>query len=176
MNRLRLLLHAFALLAAATCMRPAFAATAVNLPVEGGESLHPRIRNLTTSAGSEKLLSAVAANASSATRTITIPIDDGWSDVGLQCDFTRNAYTAVTVTATASYNHGATYGNVNSIESAGSGSWNLYTATWTKTTSSTTNELLNFAVGLADHMKFVIGMTGGGVSDLADCYVKVGSL
>jgi hypothetical protein len=152
------------------------AATAVRLPVEGGERPHPRCRNMNTSAGSEKLLAAVAADASASTRTITVPIEDGWTDIGLQVDATRVAYTAITVTATCSRNHGTSYGNLNTVEPAGSGGLNVYTATWTKTTSSTTNETFDFDASKCDYMKFVVGLTTGGTTDLMDAYVKVCSI
>lgn len=175
MDKLRRILAAVALFA--SCLSsPVFAASSIPVPVEGGEKPHPRCRNLNTSTGSEKLLDAVAGNASAATRTITITIEDGWTDLGLQVDATRNAYTAITLTATCSKNHGTTYGNVNTVEPAGSGALSVFTATWTKTTSSTTNETFDLDASKCDHIKLVVGLTGGGASDAMDAYVKVCSI
>lgn len=154
----------------------AYGATAVPPLSGGGERPRARVRSLATSTGSAKLLDAVAGNASAASRTITIPIEDGWTEVALQIDTTRVAHTAITVTATCSLNGGVTYGNINSVEGAGSGAYDVFSATWTKASTASTSELFNFGVGLCDSMKFVVGLTTGGASDFLTAYVKVGAI
>lgn len=153
-----------------------YAATAVLPPVDGGVRPLARWRNLTTSSGSEKLLDAVAGNASAATRTITIPIQAGWTDLVLQVDTTRTAHEAIVVTASCSINHGVSYGNINSIESAGNGAYDVYSATWTKAATASTSETFNFGIYGCDHMKLVVALTTGGAADFMTAYVKVGAL
>jgi len=140
--------------------------TAIPINSDGGERNHPRCRQLNVSGGSVNLLSAVAGNATIATRTITIPVADGWTDGRIQVDITEGGtITAMTVTMTCSLNGGSTYGNINTIEPGSSGAINMYAATWTKPITTSSVETFDFDASRCDSIKIVIGLTGGGASD-----------
>lgn len=154
-----------ALLALLGMAQPALAATAVELPREAGERPYQRCRTLTVSGGSEAVLNAVAGNASAATRTVTINSELAYSEVNFQVDVTEGGtITAATVTFTCSLN-GTTYGDVDTVEPAGSGTVNQYTGTWTKAITASGVVLFDFDISGCRKAKFIFGLTGGGASD-----------
>lgn len=173
MDKLRHILAAVALIT--SCLgHPAFAATAVAPPPSGGERPKPKCRNLNVSNGVEELLSGVAANASASTRTVTVVTEEGWTDLGFQLNAVEaGTITGATMTMTCSRDHGVTFGNVDTVEPAGSGGLTQYSATWTKGITATGNVLFDVDISKCDKAAFVFGLTGGGASDTITVYGKM---
>ena len=121
-----------------------------------------------SSTGSKKLLAAVAANASSSSRTVTLTTKD-YARLVFQVDYTWATGTAVTMTCQGSLNNGSSYANVNTA-SVLAGAVTLATATWSKAVTASTNELVSVDTSTYDFLKCVFSATAGGGSDLFDVY------
>lgn len=123
----------------------------------------------TTAPSGCKVLSAVAATASSANRTFTIPVAH-LKATTVQIDYTHSSGTAVTLTCTASLSGGNSYASVTSTNiQSGTGTVSPYNDSWT--TSVSGGVLLDYTTARYDHLKCTEAVTGGGSGDTVNVYV-----
>lgn len=125
-----------------------------------------------TVSGSYNLLSGVALNASSATRTITLATG-GYDKIDVCFQATRSAYTDVQVTPTCSVDGGTNYSNIPSVSiSSGTGTNSAYHDV--VTTSSSVSMCFQYAANNCSHMKFVFSGSNAGSSDLLTAQATAG--
>lgn len=125
-------------------------------------------KNYYSATGTRKLLSGIALNAASGTRTVTLTTAD-FAQVVWQVNLTRVAAITIVLTCTGSIDGGTTYGNMNSV-AVSAGAATLSTLVWTKTVSATTKELVAMDVQALDKIQCVFSGASGGASDLVDVY------
>lgn len=118
---------------------------------------------------SQKVLDAVALNASAATRTFALDVQS-MSKLLVWVDFTYAAATTVVLTPSASPNGGTLYGRVTSTAvAAGAGTVSLYTDTYT-TGAASAIFLVEYDVRGMDYFKVVFSGASAGASDLVTVY------
>lgn len=111
------------------------------------------------------ILSAVALNASSGTRTAIVTLNKRFTRITVVTDYTYSAATSVTWTPSKSIDGGTKYGSYTSKSvSSGTAAVSLYTETLTGTASFTTET--TFDVEGVDKFKLV--MSGGGSPGAGD--------
>jgi hypothetical protein len=134
----------------------------------GTSTLRFTAAGATCSSNSCKVLSAVALNATAATRTVTLPVA-GYSRLTMQIELTRVAATDVQVTCTGSINGGGTYALVTSgTTSSGTGTLSAYHDVFATTTSQ--NFMTQYDVRGLDKIACVLSGTAAGGTDLVDVY------
>jgi hypothetical protein len=121
-----------------------------------------------TSTGACKVLDGIALNASSSSRTFTLPVS-GYSKLTVQANLTRSAATDLQLICTASLDGGSTYGSITSTSvSGGTGTVSAYHDVITVGASG--NYLLEYDTRTYDYIKCVVSGTSGGSSDTVTIY------
>ena len=121
-------------------------------------------------------LSAVALNATAATRTITLDME-GWNYAVFDINFTRSAATDVSIDPTKRHPYGSTNDFQLPVLDVTTTAVNCYFPSYVFTTSSTGKFTIPVAVPPGSkHVDFVFGGTSADGSDLVTVYVtKVAS-
>lgn len=133
------------------------------VPVAAKAEPTTRLRQMSPT-GSAYLLNGVAATASSGARTATFTVG-GYSRLTISFSIVRVAATAITMTCSASTDHGAIF-NVIADQTISSGTGTLVAHTWSYAVSASGGVIIDIGTGSYDSVSCTFGATGGGSSDL----------
>lgn len=114
-------------------------------------------------------LNAVALNASSTARTLTLPLERAYKKVKIQVAFTRVAYTAVTFSVSCNIDP-ALVQRPEQTRACESGICELYDWVDTKTIATSFGATINYDVEGCDTFTLLVGSTSGGGSDNVTAY------
>jgi hypothetical protein len=122
------------------------------------------------------IISSISATSAEANRTATIDVQSlGAESVGFGVSVVRVAGSAITLQIHKSFDGGTTYHRIPSKSTvSGAATVNDYTETKAMSSSGTHTFAADVPCLNCTHVKFIVGVTGGGVEDRITCQACAG--